>query len=372
MQRCIGVIYEGANPNLFGSLTDTRPGYMLPFGARYRIIDFTLSTMTNNDFSNVVLYGSRLIRSTLDHVGNGKPWELNRRRSGLTIFPPTYDKRLQNLTEIGSYFDTLEYYRNAKEEIVYCTDPMLIRKGDLGSAYDCFLENDYDILMLYKKQKDELGTFLYANKLILDEDKNIKNIGSHLGTEEEFNFLTSIGFMKKEVFIRIILEAAEKGNATTLIEAVKNNLGNLKIGAFEEEQQTEWIRDLKSYYRSNFDLLNRDIYEDLFYKNGLTLTKSKAMPPTVYNGNVDVSNSLLPNGCIIDGQVENSIIFRGVHVKKDAIVKNSIIFESTVVGEGSVVVNSITDKGVVIGDGVTLVGSATNPFVASKNEKIMK
>ena len=370
MQSCIGIIYEGTDPNLFSSLTDSRPGYMLPFGARYRIIDFTLSNMANNDLSNVVLYGSRLIRSTLDHVGDGRPWELNRRNSGLTLFPPSYDKRLENITEIGSYFDTLEFYQNAKEKYVYCTDPMMIQKGDMGPSYDYFIENDYDILLIYKKQEDSSRNYLNATKLILDGDGNLTNIGTHLGTESIFNLLISIGYMKKEVFINLVLEAAEKGNATTLIEAIKNNIGKLKIGVFEEAYPVEWIRDLKSFYRANFDLFKKEIFDGLFFKDGLIYTKSKAMPPTIYNEGSEATNSLEANGCRISGEVENSIIFRNVKIGKDAIVKNSIIFESTEIGDNSVVINTIIDKNVKIGKGVTLVGSSSNPFMATKNEVI--
>ena len=367
MQKCIGVIIGGKSSDKYGPLCKTRTAYMLPYGGRYRLIDFTLSNMANNDFSNVLLYAGQNVRSTLDHVGNGKPWELNRRRNGLVIFPTKVTNVYGSNCEIDIFYDTLQFYNDAKEEYLYFVDPMIIDKEDLTDPYERFIKEDLDVMLFYINQKDSLGKYIGESKLIFDEDGNLINIGENLGIQEEFPMMTRVGFMKKDVFVRLVKISKEDKSATNLTDAISKNISDLKIGTYKEEGYTEIIRGLKSYYESNMKLLDMDNYDQLFYKNGVVLTKSKDEPSTLYNEGSKVSNSLIANGCIIDGQVENSIIFRGVKIEKGAIIKNSILFQKTTVEKDAIVINSIIDKLARIKTGVSIVGSQTVPYVIEKN-----
>ncbi|HHX68741.1 MAG: glucose-1-phosphate adenylyltransferase subunit GlgD [Miniphocaeibacter sp.] len=372
MQKCIGVVIGGKASNQYGSLCETRPAYMLPYGGRYRLIDFTLSNLANNDFSNVILYGGRNIRSTLDHVGNGAPWELNRRRSGLVIFPAIVGPDRVRSNQLETLNDTMAFYEEAKEDYLYIVDPMVIDKEDLTDTYDRFIEEDYDILLFYTNSKDSLGKHIGEKKLIFNAQGELVNIGTNLGTQEEFSMLTKVGFIKKEVFIYLVKSSIEKGDAEDLTEAIANNFSKFKIGLHEEKENVEMIRGLRSFYDSNMKLLDSHFYDDIFYKNGVLLTKSKDEPSTLYSDDSKVSNSLIANGCIIEGQVENSIIFRGVKVAKGAIVKNSILFQKTEIESDAVVINTITDKYVKVKSGVSIVGSQNLPYVIAKNLVVEK
>ncbi|MDO5017801.1 MAG: glucose-1-phosphate adenylyltransferase subunit GlgD [Lagierella massiliensis] len=366
MQDCIGVIIGGKSNDKFSSLCKTRPAYMLPFAGRYRLIDFTLSNLANNDLSNVLLYGGSNLRSTLDHIGNGKSWELNRRRNGLLIFPEVKSSVVADSAEIGMFFETLKFFEDAKEEYLYFVDPMVIDKEDLTEAYDRMVYEDLDVLLFYVEQEDSLGKYIGERKLIFDENGNLKKIGTNLGTEESFPMLIRDGFMKKEVFIKLVKKSVEKSDAKTLLQAISNNLTDLKVGIYKEDTGVEIIRDLKSFYDANMKLLEQDLYDKLFYENGVVLTKSKDEPSTFYGENAKINNSLIANGCKIDGYVENSIIFRGVEVKQGAVIKNSILFQKTKVERDAVVVNAITDKGACICEEVSIAGSRTAPYVVEK------
>lgn len=367
MQNCIGVILGEMSSEKYGSLSKTRPAYMLPYGGRYRLIDFTLSNMANNDFSNVLLYAGTNMRSTLDHVGNGKPWELNRRRSGLVIFPSKYNADERDIDEIEICYNTLPFYENAKEETIYFVDPMIIDKEDLTEPYEKYKEEDYDVLLFYKDIEDSLGKYIGERKLIFNNEGELSNIGINLGTEEKFSMLVRLGFVKKDIFIDIIKKTKENRSEKKLVDAIANKIGKLKVGLYKQGEEIEIIRDLKDFYESSMRLLDKDKYNSIFYENGVVLTKSKDEPSARYGETSNVSNSLVANGCIIEGQVENSIIFRGVTIEKDAIVKNSILFENTVIEKDAVVINVITDKLVTIKEGVSLVGSYDNPYVIEKN-----
>lgn len=369
MKNCIGLINSGDSKNNYGSLCDKRPDYMLPFGGRYRIVDFTLSNIAQHGIQKVVLYGGRNIRSTLDHVGNGKSWGLNRRRDGLMINPPSYGKD-NSISNMKTYYKSLPFFEDTELEHIYASNPMFISRIDISKAYKEYLENDYDVLLLYRKQEDNMGQYLNAQKIILDENGNLENIGLHLGTENVFNMFIENLFIKKEVFIRLVKESMEKWNAITLTQAIVNNKSKLNIGLLEVSRHVEMIRDLNSYYHANMNLLNHGIYIDLLYDGEGILTKAKDEPSTLYRDGCRVSNSILANGCIIEGQVDNSIIFRGVEIGKNAIVKNSIIMQKGVVEDGAIVINSIVDKNGEIRENVFVQGAYNNPYVVEKYQVI--
>ena len=146
----------------------------------------------------------------------------------------------------------------------------------------------------------------------------------------------------------------------------------LKINTYEYKGFTQTIRNLETYYKSSMDLLNQDVYRNLFFKDGLVYTKAKDEPPTIYRDNSNVENSLIANGCVIEGVVEDSIVFRGVKVGKGAIVKNSILMQKSEVGDYAVVVNTILDKYSCIEEGVNVAGSPTIPYVLEKRGSIRR
>ncbi len=364
MQNCIGVIYGGKSCKNFGYLTDSRPEYMLPYGARYRIIDIALSNFANNEFSNVVLYGGKIMRSTLDHLGNGESYELNRRRNGLIIFPPTFEEAGK---EIVSYNETKEFYTRSKEKDLYFCDPMVIFREDFSESYDRFIDEDLDILLFCKKMENATGLFVGETRLNLDENGNLISIGTNQGIDDEFYLMTNIGYVKKEVFLDLIHDAAKNSNSNQLIDVIISNLHKLKIGVYMIDGYVEVIRNLAQFYNANLKLLDAEIYKNVFFKNGLLLTKSKDEPSALYGNDALVKNSLIANGVKINGKVENSIIFRGVEIEEGAIVKNSVIFERTKIEKNAVVVNTITDKGVLIKENVMAVGNPNYPYELKKN-----
>lgn len=372
MRKCTGIILSNQIDNSYGNLSKSRPDYMLPFGGRYRIIDFSLSGMSNLNLSNVMLYAGKNVRSTLDHVGNGNNWELNRRNNGLLINPPSFNTATNRRSEIMTYFDSLQFYEESDSQHIYIEDPMAIAKANLTEAYNVFKNNDYDVLLIYKKVKDEEGIYIGKNKLILDSSGNVLNVGINLGTEESFDLYMGRLFIKKKVFIDIIKNSVETGTAQTLLQGIVNNISRLKIGTLSVDCHVELISDIVSYYRANMNLLKPEIYEEMFYKGGLVYTKSKDEPSALYKDGCKVSNSLIANGAIIEGQVENSIVFRGVHVGKNSIVRDCILIQKSEISENAIFINAIADKYSIIEEGVQIMGAKSSPYVVAKNEVVKK
>lgn len=370
MKNCSGIILSPGNNEDFGPLVKTRPDYMIPFGARYRIIDFCLSNMANFNVSHVMLYAGSNIRSTIDHISDGSDWELNRRSNGLLINPRVENSQTGKHSDVETFFGSLPFYENMAHENLYIENPMAISKVNLQEAYNTFIEGDYDILILYSEENDKDGRYNGMNKLILDENGRLINIGYNLGTNPKIELQIGRYFIKNKVFIDLVKDAMEKGNANNLIQAVLNNKTRLKIGTYKVESKLFYIHDIDSYYHANMALLDAESYREVFHKNGMVYTKSKDEPSTLYTETAKMSNSLVANGCIIEGEVENSVLFRGVHIHKNAIIRNCIINQGTEIEENAVCVNTITDKNALVGSGVTVAGSANNPYMIGKDQVI--
>lgn len=367
MDNILALVYSSEfNPANYEGLCNVRPDYMLPFGGRYRIIDFALSNLTNYDISNVILFAGNKMRSTLDHVGNGRSWELNRRRGGLSIVPPNFDK--SNSSEIFTYYDAMRAFEDSNAEYVFITNPMYINKVDISDAKERVKENDTDVLIFTKKTNDKDGYFLNHRLINSDENDLPINVGLNLGTSDRFDLFAGSILMKKEKFIKVLRFAVEMNNISSLLSAIFEYPSALSKEFYRVDNQLEIIMNANSFFDANMKLLDRENFNNLFYEDGQVYTKSKDEPSTSYTKESKVKNSLVANGSIIEGEIENSIIFRGVTIKKGAVIKNSIIFQDTIIEEDAILNFVITDKGTKVGENVKLFGNRSHPYVSNKNE----
>lgn len=372
MPSIVALIYSSEfEERNYGVLCKHRPDYMLPFGGRYRVIDFTLSNLTNHDISRVILYADRMIRSTLDHIGNGKSWELNRRNGGLMINSPTHSTK-GNLSEIETYYDTIRYFEDHPSDYIYICNPMYINKVDITDAKETMESNDLDCLVFSTKTEDKDGYYLNRRIISSDESRRPCSVGLNLGISDEIDLYLGSLLIKRDLFLRILRTAMERNSQMSLLNAIFTFAGDMNIDFYRHNKEFEIISDINSFFEANMKLLNRDDFNQLFYEDGLVYTKSKDEPSTSYTKESNVKNSLLANGAIIRGDVENSIIFRGVEIGKGAIVKNSIVFQDTVISDGAILNYAITDKRTFIDKDTRLFGNRSHPFVTSKNEELEK
>jgi glucose-1-phosphate adenylyltransferase len=373
MDNCLGVIDFNNIEENFGKLCNSRPAAMLPFGGRYRLADFFLSNMVDHDINTIGVFTGTKIRSVMDHMGSGKPWDLNRRFNGLFVFPPLYDEeKSAGFGDLQQFFNNDEFFQRSSEENVFISNTYMLVKIDMERAYQHFLETDADVTLIYKRVKDPNGRYINCEKIKMNGEDTVESVGINLGTEEEFNLFVGSLFIKKSVYMQMVREAVEDGNIRFLRDAILRGIKRYKFNCFPHEGHIESIRNVKNYFDANMNLLEPDIYNEMFFKYGVVYTKNQDEPSTFYKENALVKNSLIANGCTLDGSIQNSIIFRGVKIGKNAIVKNSIIMQKTEIGENAVIVNAIIDKYVKVEDGVEIIGNHTVPYVVEKDMVISK
>lgn len=373
MDNCMGIIDFNNIEDNFGTLCKNRPAAMLPFGGRYRLVDFFLSNMVDHEINTIGVFTGTKIRSVMDHMGSGKPWDLNRRFNGLFIFPPLYDEEKNGgFGDLKQFYNNDAFFERSGEDNVFISNTSMLLKIDMNRAYRHFLETDADVTMIYKRVKDPNGRYINCEKIRMDKDGKLLSVGTNLGTEEEFDLFVGSLFIKKEVYRKMVFDAVEEGSVRYLRDAIFGSIQKYRFNCFEHTGHIESIRNVKNYFDANMNLLDPDIYSELFYKYGIVYTKNQDEPSTFHKEHAVVKNSIIANGCIVDGSVQNSVIFRGVTIGKNAIVKNSIIMQKTVIGENAVVVNAILDKFVTVKDGVEIIGNHTVPYVVEKDAVIGK
>ena len=374
MKNCLGIINMSENDSNMGVLTQNRPTAMLPFAGRYRVIDFMLSNMVNSGINGIGVFTGNKVRSVMDHLGSGQPWDLDRKFNGLFIFTPTYDYHTvqRKIGDLDLFYENNSFMEFAKQEYILLTKSYMVANIDFNEAYNEFIDSGADISIISKKVNDKKNAYLGCDKIHFDEHGNFETIGTNLGMETDFNLSLEMYFIKKSVYFEILFDAIEKGNANYLKQAIFNNLNNYSVHTHEFKGTVFCMNNVRNYFYANMDILKPEIEEDLFFSNGHILTKVKDEPSTYYKSNAKVKNSFVANGCQIDGFVENSIIFRGVNIDKGCIIRNSIIMQKADINRNVHLNYVILDKRAQVHKGVTLIGDPSSPYMGGKKALITR
>lgn len=346
------------------SLTKRRPLASIPFGGRYRVIDYVISNLANSGIKNIGILTQSNSRSLVDHLGSGKPWDLDRKNNGLFLF--NFSQFTSAMNDIEILKNNMEYLYRSKEEYVILASSYMICNIDYEKVAIEHENSGADVTLIYNKIKAGRKEFLECDCLNIDEENNILSIGKNIGVHNELNISMEMFILKKSILIDYIYKCIETGYFQTLKSALNNNFLNLKFNAYEFKGYLACINSTIAYYKSNMDMLNTEVNKELYYKHGYIKTKVMDEAPTKYTNDSNVKNSFVANGCLIEGNVEDSIIFRRVKIGKNVEIKNSIIMQNCIIGEGAKIINTIMDKNVTIDQGKTLMGDKEMPLIIEK------
>ncbi|GGG56537.1 glucose-1-phosphate adenylyltransferase subunit GlgD [Paenibacillus radicis (ex Gao et al. 2016)] len=367
--RVMGVINLIHETDELERLTQSRCLATVPFGARYRLIDFALSSMVNSGIHKVAIFAHKKYRSLMDHVGSGSHWDLNNRQSGLFLLPPATDD-IQEISrgDLYHFYQHRDYFNRSTLEYVVITRSHMVCNVDFGPIIEYHQEREADITIVCKEQAEQL--LGRARKVKMDEDGRITAIQDHYGRMLSDTISMEMYIMKKELLMELVETSLAQGQDHLVRHAIFSRIDQLRIYGYKYEGYLGVVNTLASYYDHNMSLLRPDVWRELFFQPGTVFTKGKDEPPARYLGTSKVVNSLIANGCRIEGTVENSIIFRGVHIRKGAVVRNSIIMQNGDIGENSIVQYSILDKDVRVQCDRDIRGTMTSPFLAAKRKII--
>ena len=373
-----GIIFSNLHDINVSELTRKRTMASIPFACRYRLIDFALSNMVNSNISTVNVITHYNYQSLMDHIGSGKDWDMARRSGGIKILPPYISAFANNVNEL--YHTRLEALKSINhfiagmtEDYVVMADCDIVCNVDLNEMVNAHIESGAD--MTFAVQKKNLTKEAARRNTLVKADENgyITDIEANPNDfEGEADILLNIIVCSRRYLQQMVLDAIAHDYKSMTKDILMKTLNRRSYKIYRHEGYSASISSMEEYYTHNMELISDpEKYDSLFnVAERPVLTKVRNSPPTYYSETANVKNSLIADGCVIDGTVENCIIFRGVRIGKGAVVKNSILFQDTIVSDNASLNCVVSDKNVFIHEGITLSGAPSLPFYLDKRRMV--
>lgn len=374
-----GLIFSNIHDQNIPELTGRRTMASVPFGCRYRLIDFALSNMVNSGITTVGIITHNNYQSLLDHIGTGKDWDLARRSGGIKLLPPfvaSYDNASATklyTTRLEAMMGAMNFLTRRTEDYIVLSDCDSICNIDISDVIKRHKETGADITVVTTTVDADKCEIAQGNAVITSDENNrisdVVHYNRRIHGIREIS--TNIIVATRQYLVSAVSNAISHGYTSFYSDIIDRNLLRANFFVYKYDGYFGQVTSLAGYYEKNMQLLDGAVRESLFaVQNRPVLTKVRNSPPTRYSGDAKVVNSLVADGCFIEGTVENSIIFRGVRVGKDTVVKNCILMQDTVVGRNAELNCVVTDKNVFIKDTRNLSGYCTHPFFIEKGTMI--
>ena len=363
----IGLISTNYTGERYGKLIEDRPVASIPFGGRYRLIDFALSSMANSEITTVGVITPSNYRSLADHLNMGREWGLNKKHGGLFMLPGA----AHGIRDINARFSlrdviiNREFFERADEDTVLFCAANRVYNIDFRPAIEQHETSGLPITLIYKKVADAsiaTGKFLKINAA-----GQVTAI-SDSATGEGNCCLDAI-LINRATLLEFI-DCYQNLGYIDIMDIISTNLGQISVGSWCYTGYEHAVDSAQDYMKVSLDLLRPEVQDQLFDVDRPILTKTQDSPPAKYLPGANVRNSMIAAGCIIQGSVENSILFRGVTVEPGAVIRNSVLMQHCVISSDAVIENVICDKNVKISPDVRLSGSAAKPFVIGKRQEL--
>ncbi len=372
----LGIIFPNSYDSLVPELVSERLMASIPFAGRYRMVDFILSSMVNCGIDNISIIVRKNYHSLMDHLGSGRAWDLVRKNGGLNIVPPYAEKTVKVFSgRVDALASVLDFLKDQKEEYVVMSDPNIAANFDFKAMLQAHIDSGADVTVVYAedeipagmKKPETVNRELYYT-LDLDGTR-VKKIGINSDQDGVQNLSMNIYVISRTLLIDLIKEAYVQGYAHFGRDVLSRQLNELNVQAYRFDGYKARISDMKSYFDENMKLLVDENLDGLFSGNPI-YTKVRDDNPTRYINGAKAKNIMAADGCVIEGEVENSVLFKGVKIGKGAKVKNCVLMQDTVVEENASLEYIITDKNVTITEGKELRGTDSFPVYVAKLEVV--
>lgn len=370
-RKVLGMIFANMHENTVPELTKERTMGSVMFGGRYRLIDFTLSNMVNSGIDEVGVITKSNYQSLLDHLGSGREWDLARKKGGLHLLPPfshvtsgMYRGRLEALYGVS------DFIIRSDADYIIMSDCDVVTSMDYNPIIEQHIESGADITAVYANDVVSLEEARRSTVFGIGDDGRVHDVLINPSISGSANVSLNTFILSKEFLKNLILEGAAKGLYSFEEDILQARTHQYKIMSYYHKDYFRKISSVVGYYSANMDLLDSEKRAMLFHDNAPVYTKVRDNPPAKYAIGANVKNSIVADGCIIEGTVENSILFRGAKIGKGSVVKNSIIMQDGVIGAKCEINSVITDKIVRIKDGRMLTGSDNYPLYIGKGAEI--
>lgn len=373
MKNVMGIIYTGEKDSFLRELTLVRAIAAMPVAGRYRVIDFLVSGMVNSGIKNVGVIMQKNYHSLMDHLGSGKEWDLHGKNDGLYILPPFLTR--ENVGVYSGSLDALHsnfgYLRRSKQEYVLLCNSLIVFNASFNDMFDAHMRSGADVTIMYtpnpEMRRPEYGTYFD-----IDKDGIITDVEIDPTRPRYENTCMEVFLLRKDLLMDLVDRGAAHGYHDLTRDVFQRMIrdAGMRVAGYEYTDVCYRMDSVQSYFQFNLDVIDPKVRHALFRDDNPVYTKVRDELPARYLDNASVSDSMVADGCIVDGTVEHSVLFRGVKIDKGARVKNCVIMQDSHIEEGVHLENCILDKQAVIKRDGTLIGPHSYPIVISKDMTI--
>lgn len=366
--RALGLLFPNMHDEALPELTVARAMGSVPFGGRYRLVDFALSNLVNAGVSKVGVVTKSNYQSIMDHLGSGKSWDLSRKNQGLYFLPPFGAGEEQYSGRVASLAGVRRFLENSNEEYVVLSDCHVVANIDYRKLLAAHAETGADITLACLE--GALPENISSLVLTVGDNGRVNDIRITDKCDGEVTYGIGLYVVSRTLLMRLVEVAVSRNHLRFEWDILQRYVGELRLFAYRVPEWARVISSLDSYFNANLALLDPEVRCELFFRNRPIYTKVRDCAPAVYGLHAQAADSLIADGCNIDGVVEHSILFRNVTVCKDAVIKNCIIMQGSLIGADSSLQYVITDKNVCIRDRRSLQGCAEYPVAVRKGTMI--
>ena len=372
--NALGIIFTDSFDTNMEEYVERRTLASLPYGGRYRLVDFPLSNMANAGVKNIGIITRMNYQSLAQHLRSGADWDLSRKFNGITLLPPYstqwaqaefYENRLEGLIA------NIPYLRFAEEKYVIIAGCHQIWNEDLDDFVKKHIESGAKLSVMYADKVLNHQEEIDATYVKVDEEGAVTGQRVEKTKPRGYSYSLNTYCIERELLISLIEKAQRDGKKSFRRDVIRTLIEQGQVVGYEAKGIVLAIENPTSYLESSLALLEPDVREALFgNENNPIITPARDSAPTKYGEEAEVANSFIADGVVIEGEVRNSVIFRGATIEKGAVVENSVVMQDTVVSENARINYCVLDKDVLIEKGRWLSGYITHPFYVKRNSRI--
>ncbi len=367
--RAIGLILAGGSNNKMRELSNKRAIAAMPVAGSYRSIDFALSNMSNSHIQKVAVLTQYNARSLNEHLSSSKWWDFGRKQGGLFVFTPmvTADNSWWYRGTADAMYQNLNFLKNSHEPYVVIASGDGIYKLDYNKVLEYHIAKRADVTVVCTDiDGDDINRF---GVLRMNEESRIEEFEEKPMVTQSHTISTGIYVLRRRQLVEMLEKCAQE-DRHDFVKDILIRYKNLKrIYGYKIKDYWSNISTVESYYKTNMDFLRPDVREYFFRQRPEIKTKIDDLPPAKYNPGADVKNSLIASGCIINGEVDNSVLFKNVFVGNNCVIKNSIILNDVYLGDNTHIENCIVESRDTIRANSYHYGEDGIKIVVEKNER---
>lgn len=370
--NALGIIFANIYDSSLGELTNKRTMASLPYGGRYRQIDFSLSNMSNAGIRYIGIMSLYKYQSLMNHIGSGQEWDLELEEGGLEFLTPYSTSRNGSFRgKLEALSSVIVFLEEAQEDFVVLADSGVLCNIDLEKVLEAHIASGKDVTVVTKDGIAD-GKKPLSLAIRLDKKGEVADIAVDYTAGAGYLASTGIFVLRRDLLIHYVKENVARNLYRFERDFILQyfNQKEITVGVYQFEGLALFNESTLEYYRNNLALTDPAIQAGLFSTGRTIYTKVRNQVPVYYGENSDINECIISDGSVLEGTAEHSVFFRHVSLKEGATVKNSIIMNDCVIGEGAYVENAILDKDVVVRPGSRLVGAPENPVMVKKGEVV--